>query len=114
MELIKLKTFSEDRGDLTVIEQVPFPVKRIFWISNVDASLRGAHRHKTNRQACVCIKGYCEVVFKDGKTVLLNSPDKCLIIEPEEWHIIHHFSDNGVLLVLCSERYNTEDYIWKI
>jgi len=113
MDIIKLKTFSQERGDLTVIEQVPFPVKRVFWISNVDASLRGAHGHKKNKQAMICIKGYCEIVFKDGKTVLLNSPDKCLIIEGE-WHIVHHFSDNGVLLVLCSEPYNERDYIWRI
>ena len=37
--IIDLKTFTDDRGNLTVIEKViPFDIKRIFYIYGVDDS----------------------------------------------------------------------------
>ena len=40
--IIDLKTFTDDRGNLTVIEKViPFDIKRIFYIYGVDDSTRG-------------------------------------------------------------------------
>ena len=45
--LIDLKTFTDTRGNLTVIEKViPFDIKRIFYIYGVDDSRRGGHRHR--------------------------------------------------------------------
>ena len=46
-KIINLKTFSEKKGDLTVIEKIlPFDIKRIYYIYNCDGSVRGNHRHK--------------------------------------------------------------------
>ena len=45
--LIDLKSFTDKRGNLTVIEKtLPFEIKRIFYIYGVDDSDRGGHRHK--------------------------------------------------------------------
>ena len=42
---IDLKTFTDERGNLTVIEKViPFDMKRLFYIYGVDGSIRGGHR----------------------------------------------------------------------
>jgi hypothetical protein len=61
-ELTDLKTFTDKRGNLTVIERIiPFDVKRIFYIYGVDESVRGGHRHKTTVQAAICLKA--PVVF---------------------------------------------------
>lgn len=39
--IVDLKTFTDDRGNLTVIEKViPFDIKRIFYIYGVDDSTR--------------------------------------------------------------------------
>ena len=47
--IIDLKTFTDNRGNLTVIEKVlPFDIKRIFYIYGVDDSVRGGHRHHKN------------------------------------------------------------------
>ena len=52
--IIHLKTFSEKRGNLSVIEnEIPFDIKRIFYIYGVDDSVRGGHRHKTTVQAAI-------------------------------------------------------------
>ena len=57
-ELIDLKTYTDRRGNLTVIEKViPFDIKRIFYIYGVDDSVRGGHRHHKTVQAAICLHG---------------------------------------------------------
>jgi dTDP-4-dehydrorhamnose 3,5-epimerase-like enzyme len=115
-ELINLKTMCDQRGKLTVIEKIiPFDIKRIFYIYGVDDSVRGKHRHKKTRQAAICLQGSCVVSNDDGmgKTdFMLNSPDKCLLLEPQDYHSMHHFTPDAILMVLASEYYNQDDYIF--
>ena len=117
-KLITLKTFADRRGHLTVAEdfEIPFSIKRIFYIYGVDDSIRGGHRHHTTRQALICLTGRCKIESNDGKektSFLLDNPNKCLIIEPEDWHIMKNFSENTILLVLASENFNEADYIFE-
>jgi len=116
-QLINLKTFVDKRGNLTVIEKViPFEIKRIFYIYGVDASVRGGHRHKTTMQAAICIKGSCIVSNNDGKEkrdYLLNTPSKCLIIMPDDYHTMHNFSEDAILMVLASTYFDQNDYIFE-
>jgi hypothetical protein len=116
-KLITLKTFSDKRGNLTVIEeQIPFEVKRVFYIYGVDDSVRGGHRHKTTKQAAVCIHGSCIVSNNDGNKTedfLLDHPSKCLLLETFDWHIMHHFTPDAVLLVFASTKFDAADYIYE-
>jgi len=115
--LISLKTFTDSRGNLTVIEKVvPFDIKRIFYIYGVDTSVRGGHRHHKTIQAAICIKGSCVIANNDNtkqETFILNSPDKCLILEPQDWHQMHSFSNDAILMVLASEYFDSNDYIYE-
>lgn len=115
--LINLQTHTDKRGNLTVIEKVlPFDIKRIFYIYGVDNSERGGHRHHKTIQAAVCIQGACIISNDNGKDkqdFVLDKPSKCLLIEPEDWHTMHHFTQDAILLVLASENYNYEDYIFE-
>ena len=115
--LIDLKTFTDKRGNLTVIEKtVPFDIKRIFYIYGVDESIRGGHRHHNTRQAAICIQGSCKIQNNDGQEeseFLLDRPDKCLILEPNDWHTMSSFSSNAILMVLASEYFNQNDYIFE-
>lgn len=116
-ELIKLNTFSDTRGSLTVIEKkLPFTIKRVFYIYNVDNSVRGRHRHHKTVQAAVCISGSCIITNDNNKEVkeyLLDSPDKCLILFPEDYHWMHNFTQDAILLVLASEYFDSKDYIYE-
>ncbi len=111
---IELPTFSDDRGSLTVVEKIlPFEIKRFYYIYNV-SSKRGGHRHHKTIQALISLNGSCEVYVDNGKdeqTFLLDSPDKSLILEPQDWHTMDKFSQDTILLVLASEYYNINDYI---
>jgi hypothetical protein len=112
--IINLPIFSDDRGSLTVVEKVlPFEIKRFYYIYNVVGE-RGGHRHKKTRQALISLGGSCEVYVHDGKhenAFLLDRPDKCLILNPSDWHTMDQFSTNSTLLVFSSEFYEKDDYI---
>ncbi len=114
-QLISLKTFTDKRGNLTVIEKIiPFDIKRIFYIYGVDDSVRGGHRHHKTIQAAICIKGRCDIKNNDGhkqERFVLDTPDKCLILEPKDWHEMLNFSEDAILMVLASEYFDEADYI---
>lgn len=116
-KLIDLKTFTDKRGNLTVIEKImPFDIKRIFYIYGVDESVRGGHRHKTTVQAAICIKGSCRIYNNNGTEenfFLLDEPHKCLVIDPEDWHTMDQFSPDAILMVLASEYFDSNDYIFE-
>ena len=117
-ELINLPTFREPRGTLTVVEKrLPFEIKRIFYIYGVDDSVRGKHRHHKTVQAAICLAGSCSISNDNGKNEKekfhLNSPDKCLILYPEDFHWMHNFTKDAILLVLASETFDPQDYIYK-
>jgi dTDP-4-dehydrorhamnose 3,5-epimerase-like enzyme len=115
--VIDLKTFTDKRGNLTVIEKIiPFEIKRIFYIYGVDDSVRGGHRHKTTVQAAICIQGVCHIYNNNGKKedeFVLDEPNKCLILQPEDWHSMDHFSKDAILMVLASEFFDPNDYIFE-
>lgn len=115
--IINLTTHSDKRGNLTVIQnQIPFEIKRIFYIYGVDDSVRGGHRHKTTRQAAICLHGSCKVTNNDGKKTdvfVMDHPKKCLILEPEDWHIMHDFTKDAVFLVFASTEFDPDDYIYE-
>ncbi len=116
-DILNLRTFTDDRGNLTVIEkELPFEIARVFYIYGVNDSKRGGHRHFKTRQAAICIQGSCNIYNNDGHSefeIILNSPNKCLIIEPNNWHVMHNFSKDAILLVFASHPYLAEDYIFE-
>ncbi|MEI6488148.1 MAG: FdtA/QdtA family cupin domain-containing protein [Bacteroidota bacterium] len=115
--IIDLKTFTDKRGNLTVIEKViPFDIKRVFYIYGVDDSKRGGHRHHKTMQAAVCIKGSCTIYNNDGSEEVvfeLNQPNKCLFIEPKDWHTMYNFTEDAILMVFASEYFDAADYIFE-
>ncbi|MHB1922761.1 MAG: sugar 3,4-ketoisomerase [Chitinophagaceae bacterium] len=115
--LIQLTTFHDLRGNLTVIEkEIPFTIRRIFYIYGVDDSVRGGHRHHQTIQAAICVHGSCRVSNDDGERrtdFILDHPNKCLILEPRDWHTMDQFSPDAVLLVLASTGFEAADYIFE-
>ena len=113
-KIINLKTFTDERGNLTVIEKaVPFDIKRIFYIYDVVDSVRGGHKHKKTLQAAICIKGSCKIRSFDGTNkdkFVLDKPNICLLIDPEDWHEMYDFTPDSILMVLASEYFDADDY----
>lgn len=117
-KLIIFKPLGDERGSLIAIEaekSVPFLVRRVYYIfGTTDGVERGFHAHKVLNQVAVAVSGSCEMVLDDGEskaTVLLDSPEKGLLIGPGMWRVMRDFSPNCVLLVLADQHYNEADYI---
>jgi len=112
--IIELPTFDDERGSLTVVEKIlPFDIKRFYYIYDV-SNKRGGHRHKKTIQALISLGGSCEVYVNDGETettFILDTPNKCLILDPKDWHTMDNFSKGSTLLVFSSEFYDKDDYI---
>ncbi|MDD3342475.1 MAG: FdtA/QdtA family cupin domain-containing protein [Sulfurospirillaceae bacterium] len=112
--MIDLPTFSDQRGNLTVVEKViPFEIKRVYYIYGATEK-RGGHRHKKNQQALICLGGSCEIYVHNGtyeETFLLHHPNQCLILDARDWHTMDNFSHNSTLLIFASEYYDLNDYI---
>jgi len=117
-EIISIPTFIDSRGSLSVIERIlPFDIKRVYYIYNVDDSERGHHAHKITSQALIMIHGSCDVYVGSQNNPIkyeLESPEKCLLLMPEDFHWMSNFSNGSVLLVLASHNYDPKDYIYKI
>lgn len=115
--LIDFTTFTDSRGNLTVIEKtLPFDIMRVFYIYRVDGSERGGHRHKKTVQAAICIQGSCIIENNNGnlkERYLLNKPSKCLILETIDWHLMKEFSSDAILMVFASQYFDANDYIFE-
>jgi hypothetical protein len=42
----------------------------------------------------------------------LDSPEKCLLLAPEDWHVMDEFTDSSILLVMANTEYKQDDYIF--
>jgi dTDP-4-dehydrorhamnose 3,5-epimerase-like enzyme len=118
ISFIEFQSHGDDRGSLVALEDhknIPFSVKRIYYIFNTQAKVRrGFHAHKKLKQIAVVLKGSCRFMLDDGKNkieVLLDNPERGLYIESFLWREIYDFSDDCVLLVLADSFYDEDDYI---
>ena len=113
--LITLQVRNKEGTSLFVYEDaIGKPVNRIFFIKNLSSSdVRGGHKNKVAYEGIICIEGTATVkVVKDDKEELfyLDQPDKCLMIEPNEWHEIFDFKDNSILLAFSDMVFNPSHY----
>ena len=116
-QLMDIRRYSDTRGYLSVIENdldIPFDIKRIYYLYMVPEVARGAHAHKELQQLLIATSGSVEVIMDDGKekkSFLLDKPWKGLLIPSGLWRDLENFSHDAVLLCLASEKYDEHDYI---
>jgi acetyltransferase-like isoleucine patch superfamily enzyme len=116
--LYRLPQVNDLRGDLTfgeIGEHLPFLVKRYFLVYGVASKeIRGEHAHRSLHQFLICVHGRCHVVADDGtnrQEFVLDSPSIGLHLPPLVWGIQYKYSEDAVLLVLASEKYDASSYI---
>ena len=106
--IIKLNPFKDSRGSLIAIEDLPFKIKRIYYIyGNNKNAIRGKHAHKKLNQLLISVSGSCKVSIDDGtssKEIMLNSPEIALLIKKPLWREIKEITTDCVLLCLASEK----------
>ncbi len=116
-KIIDIRKYSDNRGYLSVVEcglDIPFDIKRVYYLYLVPEAARGAHAHKELQQLLIATSGSVEVIINDGrerKSFMLDRPWKGLLIPPGMWRDLENFSGGAVLMCLASEKYDAADYI---
>lgn len=117
-ELINFKTLGDERGSLIALEEnynTPFEIKRVYYLFDTKKGVRrGYHAHIDLKQIAIAVKGSCKFVLDNGQKreeIILNNPNKGLLIEGLIWREMYEFSDDCVLIVIASEHYDESDYI---
>ena len=75
--MIDIRRFSDNRGYLSVVEggmDIPFEIKRIYYLYLVPEAARGAHAHKQLQQLMIATSGSVHVTLDDGQ----NKKTLCL------------------------------------
>lgn len=117
--MIEFQQRGDARGALVVIEgqeDVPFDIKRIFYIFGSDKEvIRGQHANRRSQFALINVTGSSKVRVRDGKgneaIFILNRPHTGVYLPEMVWKDMYDFSEDSVLLVLSSEHYDPQEYI---
>jgi len=120
-QMISLPKILDDRGNLSFIESenhIPFKIRRSYWIYDVPGGqLRGSHAFKKQHELIVALSGSFDVVLHNGKEETRYSLRRSyygLYVPPMHYRTLDNFSTNSVALVLSSETYDPDDYIWDL
>jgi len=117
-KLIKLPTFADSRGKLSVVESaqsIPFKIERIFYMyGHPEFSSRGHHAHKTFEQLIIPMSGSFIVDLDDGThsaQYQMCEPGVGLYISPMIWVKVFDLKPTDICLILTSDHYLEDDYI---
>jgi len=118
-QIIELPKHVDPRGNLTVAEQmknVPFDIARVYWTYDIPSGeRRGGHAHRTCEEIVIAVSGSFDVEVFDGverKRYHLNHPYQGLYIGTNVWRTLEDFSSGAVCLVLASELFDEQEYIY--
>ncbi len=118
VKLLDLPKICDSRGNLSFLEnnaQIPFEIKRVYWIYDVPGGEdREAHAFRENQELIIALSGAFDILVDDGlsrKKYTLNRSHYGLYIPQGIWRVMDNFSTNALALELASTKYNTADYI---
>lgn len=116
--LIDLPKILDDRGNLSFFQnntQVPFEIKRVYWIYDVPGGeTRGGHAYKTLQEVIIALSGSFDVVLFDGKEekrFTLNRSYTGLYVPGMIWKHLENFSTNSVALIAADQPYSEAEYL---
>ncbi|MGE0636803.1 MAG: FdtA/QdtA family cupin domain-containing protein [Bacteroidia bacterium] len=108
---------NEEKGNFSVVNtsQIPFEVKRIFWIFNgKENRIAGEHAHNKAEQTIVALQGKIKITTetKSGEkhNFILDDSNKALFIPAQCWQKIEYIG-NAALMCFSSIEYDPADYI---
>lgn len=116
--IIELPKIFDPRGNLSFLEnnkQIPFEIKRTYWIYDVPGGeVRGGHAFKEQQEFIIALSGGFDVVLMDGLIETrfhLNRSYYGLYIPKRIWRSLENFSTNALALIVSDKAYSESDYI---
>lgn len=115
--IVELPKILDERGNLSFIEEcrhVPFRIARAYWIYDVPGGQgRDGHAYRRNEELIVALSGSFDVVVDGQGTFSLNRSYYGLYVPAGTWRELTNFSTNSLAMVLASEPYDEDDYIYE-
>jgi hypothetical protein len=108
--IIDFPKIQDPRGNLTFLQyptQIPFEIKRVFWIYDVPGGeTRGGHAYKEQKEVIIALSGSFDVVITNSDSSTekfsLNRSYYGLYLPPKTWRHIENFSTNSLALHVSS------------
>lgn len=117
-KIIQLPKILDKRGNLSFFEspnQIPFDVKRTYWIYDVPGGeVRGSHAFREQQEFIIALSGSFDVILNDGfkeEKFSLNRSYYGLVIPKMYWRKLENFSTNSLALIVSDKSYDENDYI---
>jgi hypothetical protein len=105
----------DDRGTLDILElarDIPFEVKRIYWMTSREDSRRGGDRHYGAETVVLALVGACTLLAGVGVDVVTHRLDATagtgIHLPPGVARTLLDFSPDAVVLVLSSATFAEE------
>jgi dTDP-4-dehydrorhamnose 3,5-epimerase-like enzyme len=119
--IIEFNELADDRGSLVALEgntHIPFDIKRVFYIYNSDDSvIRGCHANRNSKFVLIALRGSVKITLctpqKRRDVIVLSHPHTGLYLDKMVWKEMSNFSKDCILLVLSSELYDKEEYVYE-
>lgn len=114
---LKFNKKSDHRGSLIPIESLkdlPFNMERLFYIKGLNDEPRGFHSHRKTVQVIVTLNGSFTIDTIHNnvtETFTLDSDDEGLLLPVDTWVKMYNFSEDCIILVLCSYHYDEKEYV---
>lgn len=119
VKLIHFPKIHDIRGNLSFVEennQIPFEIKRTFWIYDVPGdAVRGGHAKRKLNEVIISLTGSFDIMIDDGTNKLkytMNRSYYGLYVPNLIWRELSNFSTNSVALFLASNDYDATDYVY--
>lgn len=108
-----LITFTNKGYSLTPFElkdQVPFVVKRVYWVNRGGGACTGQHCHMEEQEVFVCVQGTMTAIIDHGtgKEEILFKEGDALYAPNYVWHGFENLSADAVLLAFSSTNYRAD------
>jgi len=118
-KVVHIKTIpTVNAGEISFFEginDIPFDVKRIYYISKVPEGVRrGFHAHKKLKQLLFCPYGKIQLILENEnqrEEIELSDPSIGILVEQPTWREMLWLQKDSVLCVAASDYYEVEDYI---
>ena len=119
VKLLNFPKITDPRGNLTFLQhssQIPFEIKRTFWVYDVPGGeVRGGHAFYKQQEVIIALSGSFDVVITktDGtiEKYSLNRSYYGIYLPALTWRHIENFSTNALSLHVSSDFFSKEDYL---
>lgn len=118
IKLLELPKIEDPRGNLSFFEypnQLPFQVKRAYWIYDVPGGeIRGSHAFKNQNEIIIALSGSFDIVLHDGyeeRKFSLNRSYYGLVVPKMTWRRIENFSTNSLAFIVTDMVFDDKEYI---